>query len=564
MKKSSISSLGTTSLNRQETARQLRSYRCQLDGTFIANLSVHQATVNKLWVDSLKKQCLQSIADHQSQRFHELNEQSKYTQASIKVVDFIASFLEGYTHEFNHSVGWNLHISCTKPDFIHERQPLGHALSATYQARASTRTWSLVIRGQHSTVSCYLVPASQVLAIPILANDIQPIAQLVALANGNPPADQIQWYLGKTQLSETAMFRMCELIFEEFLLRHASLQEPANGQIAFLAPEELEEKIKMSPDVSSDARQERSPEAAGVKKEPLLADSPYEEDNVIHFNLDVPDPEAVGTRFVGTPEAMAETLEDLDQLTGEGTTSANASQAGQAAQQIISRLASIASGGKQPTAATETPKSKRAKTTAGKSATPETISLCCQRIMSSTQTLVQLIDTEVIDLTDSGAQAFLDRKMEEVKLIYRMVLDRQSDLSQALTLKTRWQSLVSERWGTAILSETQERTDHKESVGTDQTIVEEIAHTLDKLLCLLSEAGSCALEKLDLEVSREALNAMTAVADFKRQLALLFSPAEIDMSPASDKKASQSDDRQGARGMAQDAPRHTLPSVGAD
>ena len=182
------------------------------------------------WLRKLKTGCLQSLHEASSRVNLDAQQEAAYRAATVQLLDRAMSLLHSYSLPFNQTVGPELHMTFTRPTVVSEllstgprREPI--ATVESYRGRLSTRTWSLVARGQSNVIDFLLLPADKVIGLSRAEAAFEPICALRASCVDG----ELQWQAGARPLTNKLLQLLCQDLFNT-LVRH-STGEVQNGQL---------------------------------------------------------------------------------------------------------------------------------------------------------------------------------------------------------------------------------------------------------------------------------------------------------------------------------------------
>ncbi len=181
------------------------------------------------WLQSLSDNCVQSFAQLRARKKQAFHNEHLFRSAIVSMVDKIMDKLHYFALQFNLEVGWDLHVSTTRPTFVTEvvhynfrREPI--ETITIYRARLSTRLWSLVIRGHGPLIEFFVLPAQIVIGLSRSESHHRPILELRAMRK----QDDLHWFLNGRDMSADQLQEVCETAFKNLIARclHDSSYQP--------------------------------------------------------------------------------------------------------------------------------------------------------------------------------------------------------------------------------------------------------------------------------------------------------------------------------------------------
>jgi hypothetical protein len=131
------------------------------------------------------------------------------------VVESSFAAIEPYAAELNHTLArTDLRIGCTPPSLVTERTGARTDQETSYyRARISSKSFSIVIRGDSTTVNFYMLPVSVVMALSKSEDQFEPLMSFTATAHGAI----LDWQVEGKPLTSERQERYCLLLFNHLL-----------------------------------------------------------------------------------------------------------------------------------------------------------------------------------------------------------------------------------------------------------------------------------------------------------------------------------------------------------
>ncbi|MDX2107625.1 MAG: hypothetical protein SFY67_14590 [Candidatus Melainabacteria bacterium] len=176
-----------------------------------------QSDVPPSWMDQLKQDTMQALADQKGVQFQDISHETAYRTGIAVLVDKMYGLLQKYTAEFNRvAAGTDLYISGTISGDVTEVTRFNRMReveeTATYfRCRFTTRHFALVVRGHSDVVDCYLLPVNVVLGGSQFENSYNPLCvvqvkisdqgMMWRMKDSEPPIETLEqlsmWLFGK-------------------------------------------------------------------------------------------------------------------------------------------------------------------------------------------------------------------------------------------------------------------------------------------------------------------------------------------------------------------------------
>ncbi len=176
-----------------------------------------QGDIPPSWMEQLKQESLQFLADKNGVQFEDIAGESAYRTGIAVLVDKMYGLLQKYTSEFNRvAAGTDLFISGTISGDVTEVTRFNRMReveeTATYfRCRFTTRHFALVVRGHSDVVDCYLLPVNIVLGGSQFENSYNPLCvvqvkiseqgMMWRMKDSEPPVETLEqlsmWLFGK-------------------------------------------------------------------------------------------------------------------------------------------------------------------------------------------------------------------------------------------------------------------------------------------------------------------------------------------------------------------------------
>jgi hypothetical protein len=131
------------------------------------------------------------------------------------VVESSFAAIEPYAAELNHKLArTDMRIACTPPSLVTERTGARtDEETSYYRARISSKSFSIVIRGDSTTVNFYMLPVSVVMALSKSEDQFEPLMSFTATAHGAI----LDWEVEGKPLTAERRERYCLLLFNHLL-----------------------------------------------------------------------------------------------------------------------------------------------------------------------------------------------------------------------------------------------------------------------------------------------------------------------------------------------------------
>jgi len=184
------------------------------------------------WMEKLALDSMLFLAKRRGMRLQAVREELLYNQGMTQMIEQMFGTFTSYAFEFNRSIGWHaLHVTCTEPTFVTEvlkynqfREPLETV--SNFRARLSTRYESLVLRGSRNRIEVLLLPVDKVIGLSKAELGYKPLVELTAQINEE---SQVDWYVGKEQLSDEDIEELCQELFTRLIEK---TREQSTGEVA--------------------------------------------------------------------------------------------------------------------------------------------------------------------------------------------------------------------------------------------------------------------------------------------------------------------------------------------
>lgn len=191
----------------------------QLSARILDNYIVSSRNLRQPFLDHITKKSLTIHASHQARLLQAENEESALERSMKRRVDEIFSLFESYSVLLNRNIGIaSLHVVWTEPGAVTEtvesdrhRQPLKTV--TTYRARFSTKSLSLVIRGQDASIDFFILPVESVIGLSQTESQHMPLMTFTGQADGA----RVMWEVENKKLTEERCERYCLLLFDYFI-----------------------------------------------------------------------------------------------------------------------------------------------------------------------------------------------------------------------------------------------------------------------------------------------------------------------------------------------------------
>jgi hypothetical protein len=131
------------------------------------------------------------------------------------IVESSFAAIEPYAAELNHKLArTDMRIGCTPPALVSERTGArSDEETSYYRARISSKSFSIVIRGDSTTVNFYLLPVSVIMALSKSEDQFAPLMSFTATAHGAI----LDWQVEGKPLTAERQERYCLLLFNHLL-----------------------------------------------------------------------------------------------------------------------------------------------------------------------------------------------------------------------------------------------------------------------------------------------------------------------------------------------------------
>lgn len=202
-------------------ASRLKDDTAALTEQILASYKVCDSESRSTWMRRLAQDSMRFLARQRGVKLQAMREETIFNQALSELIQRIFDYLQTYSYDFNHVMGWNeLRVTCTKPGFVTEilrynkfREPL--ETITNFRARLSTRYMSLVIRGRRDTIEFLFLPVDKVIGLSKAEGAYTPVCQI----KGNLADDRITWQFGEEPLSNEQLAVLCMDLFAGLIER---------------------------------------------------------------------------------------------------------------------------------------------------------------------------------------------------------------------------------------------------------------------------------------------------------------------------------------------------------
>lgn len=139
----------------------------------------------------------------------------------VSMIEQLFKILAAYADELNAAVmdSGNWHVTVSPPQLITELARSGRfsnseELVTNYQAKLSTMTSSLVLRGNTEGIKVYVMPSARTIELGMREHQYSPFVKLLMTVSD----DQIRWHLGEDKVVASQDLEMvCMELFQKFI-----------------------------------------------------------------------------------------------------------------------------------------------------------------------------------------------------------------------------------------------------------------------------------------------------------------------------------------------------------